>query len=154
MLAQYVLHDDKTLRYIEHALYRLEKIKITFEYHRLINSKLCQPTFNYPKFHAISYFVYCIWDYDSAVNYDTPHSKTVHKCLLKVFYKRTNKKEYDLQIWQHNICHTNIFTIKDVIIEEKTREKKKLLEVIVTLLRRPKWLKYQVLLILLENIYG
>ncbi len=25
ILAQYVLHDDKTLQYMEHALYRLEK---------------------------------------------------------------------------------------------------------------------------------
>ena len=31
MLAQYVLHDEETLRYIEHALYRLEKTKIAFE---------------------------------------------------------------------------------------------------------------------------
>ena len=54
MLAQYVLHDKETLRYMEHALYKLEKIKIAFEQHQSIDSKLCQPTFNYPKFHAIS----------------------------------------------------------------------------------------------------
>ncbi len=70
MLAQYVSHDDKTLHYMEHALYRLEKTKIAFEQHRPINSKLCWPTFNYPKFHAISHFVKCIRDYGSAVNYD------------------------------------------------------------------------------------
>ena len=57
MLAQYVLHDEETLRYIEHALYRLEKTKIAFEQQWPINSKLCQLTFNYPKFHAISHFV-------------------------------------------------------------------------------------------------
>ncbi len=57
MLAQYVSHDDETLRYMEHALYRLEKTKIAFESHRPIDAKLCRPTFNYPKFHAISHFV-------------------------------------------------------------------------------------------------
>ena len=40
MLGQYVLHDNKTLRYIEHALYRLKKTKIAFEHYRLIDSKL------------------------------------------------------------------------------------------------------------------
>ncbi len=40
MLAQYVSHDDKTLRYMEHALYKLEKTKIAFEHHRPINPKL------------------------------------------------------------------------------------------------------------------
>ena len=127
MLAQYVSHDDKTLRYMEHALYRLEKTKIAFEHHRPINSKLCWPTFNYPKFHAISHFVQCIRDYGSAVNYDTAHSEAAHKYLLKAFYNRTNKKEYNLQIRQHNVCHTNIITMKDVIIEEKAREKEGLL---------------------------
>ncbi len=38
MLAQYVLHNNKTLYYMEHALYRLENTKIAFEYYRPINS--------------------------------------------------------------------------------------------------------------------
>ncbi len=41
MLAQYVSHDEETLHYIEHVLYRLEKTKIAFEQHWLIDSKLC-----------------------------------------------------------------------------------------------------------------
>ena len=98
MLAQYVSHDDETLRYMEHALYRLEKTKIAFEHHRPIDAKLCRPTFNYPKFHATSHFVQCIRDYSSPVNYDTAHSETAHKYLLKAFYNKTNKKEYDAQI--------------------------------------------------------
>ena len=56
MLAQYVSDDNETLRYIEHALYRLEKTKIAFEHYRPMNSKLCRPMFNYPKFHAVTYF--------------------------------------------------------------------------------------------------
>lgn len=31
MLAHYVLHDNKMLCYLKHALYKLEKIKIAFE---------------------------------------------------------------------------------------------------------------------------
>ena len=40
MLVQYILHDKKTLWYIEHTLYRLEKTKIAFKHHWLIKSKL------------------------------------------------------------------------------------------------------------------
>ena len=134
MLAQYVLHDNKTLRYMEYALYRLEKTKMVFEHHWPINSKLCQPTFNYSKFYAINYFVHCIWDYDNAINYNIAHSKAAHKYLLKAFYNKTNKKEYKLQIWQHNVQNTNIIAIKDMIITEKARKKEKLFKSIADII--------------------
>ena len=76
-LAQYVLNDNKTLRCVEHVLYRLKKTKIAFEQHWPINSKLCQPTFNYPKFYIISHFVQYIWDYSNAVNNDIAYSKAM-----------------------------------------------------------------------------
>lgn len=52
----------------------------------------------------------------------------VYKYLLKAFYNKINKKEYNLQIWQHNIYYINITALKDIIIFEKAREKKKLLK--------------------------
>ena len=57
ILTQCVLYDDKMFHYMEYALYKLEKIKIVFEYHWPIDSKLYQLTFNYLKFHAIIYFI-------------------------------------------------------------------------------------------------
>lgn len=111
------------LYYIEHALYRLERTKKTFEQQRPINFKLCQTTFNYPKFYIINYYVKYILDDSSAINYDITYSKAAHKYLLKAFCKRINKKNYKLQIWQNNIWHTYIIVRKNVIIEEKTREK-------------------------------
>ncbi len=111
------------LQYMEHALYRLEKTKIVFEHHHLVNLKLYRLAFNYPKFYTISHFVQYIQNYGSAVNNDTTHSETVHKYLLKAFYNRTNKKEYYSQSGQHNIRHTNIITMKDVIlVVERGRE--------------------------------
>ena len=72
--------------------------------------------------------MYCIWNYVSAVNYNTAYSEAAHKYLLKAFYNRINKKKYDLQIWQHNILYTNIIAIKDVItVAERSRENKELL---------------------------
>ena len=128
MLAQYVLHDKEMLHYMKHALYRLEKTKIAFEQHWPIDSKLCQPTFNYPKFHAISHFVQSIWDYGSVVNYNIAYSEAANKYFLKAFYNKMNKKEYKLQIRQYKMRHTNIITMKDVIILKKTKKKEKLSE--------------------------
>ena len=47
----------------------------------------------------------------------------MHKYLFKAFYNQTNKKKYELQIWQYNMRHINIIAIKKVIILKKTREK-------------------------------
>ena len=85
MLAQYVLHDIKMLRYIEYKLYKPEKIKLVFELHRPINSKLYWPIFNFPKFQAICHFIECIWGSGGAVNYDIAYSKRGHKYLFKAF---------------------------------------------------------------------
>ncbi len=57
MLFQYLLYNNKTLFYIEHALYKLDKTKIGFENYCPINVKLFGPTFNYPKFHTITHLV-------------------------------------------------------------------------------------------------
>ena len=119
ILAQYPLHDNETLSYMDHALYRLDKTKIAFENHRPIDAKLFRPTFNYPKFHAVTHFVKCIRDYGSAINYDTAHSEAAHKYLLKAFYGRTNKKEYESQIFEHNIRHTNVIAMQDAILIAK-----------------------------------
>ena len=70
----------------------LENIIIAFEHHRLINFKLCCLTLNYLKFHVISHFVQCIYNYGSAVNYDTTYNKVAYKYLLKTFYNKTKKK--------------------------------------------------------------
>ena len=113
---------------MEHVLYRLEKTKIAFDRPQSIDSKLCQPTFNHPKFPTISHFVQYIRDYGSAINYDTAHSKVAYKYFIKVFYNKINKKEYKLQIRQYNIYHTNIIAMKDLVIEKKAREKERLSE--------------------------
>ncbi len=39
-----------------------------------------------------------------------------------------NKKEYNLWVWQYNVRHTNIITMKDMIISKKAKEKEILLE--------------------------
>ena len=75
----------------------------------------------------MNYFVEYICKYKSEINYYTVYSETAYKYLLKVFYKRINKKQYESRILQYNIRHTNILAINDVIIVVKKCRKKSLL---------------------------
>ena len=119
MLTQYLLHNNKTLFYIDYTLYRLDKTKIAFENHYSINVKLFKPTFYYPKFHTMIHFIWCIWGYGSAINYDIVHSETAYKYLLKAFYGRINKKKYKSQILEHNIHYNNVIAIQDALLIAK-----------------------------------
>ena len=113
---------------MKQTLDRLEKRKIAFEHHWLIDSKLYRLTFNYPKFYVISPFVQCIRDFGNAINYEIAHSEAGNKYLFKAFYNKTIKKGYDLQIRQHNVRHTNIIAMKDIISEKKAKKKEELLK--------------------------
>lgn len=57
MLTDYPLYNNETLFYMEHNLCRLDKIKIMFKNYCPISVTLFRPTFNYPKFHAITNFI-------------------------------------------------------------------------------------------------
>ncbi len=101
---------------MEHTLYRLDNTKVAFENHCPINAKLFRPTFNYPKFHALTHLVKYIQ------HYDTVYNKTAYKYLLKAFYRRINKKAYKLQILKYNIHHTNIIAIQNAIVIAKVQD--------------------------------
>lgn len=53
--------------------------------------------------------------YGSAVNYNTAYCKAAYKYIFKAFYNKTNNKESDLQIRQHNIQNTNIIAMKNMV---------------------------------------
>ncbi len=108
MLAQYLLYNYEILSYMDHALYKPDKTKIAFENHCLIDAKLFQPTFNYPKLHAM---IQIHLRLQKPINYDTTHSEIAQKYFLKVFYGRTHKNKYKSQILKHNICHTNVIAM-------------------------------------------
>lgn len=89
---QYLIHNNKTLFYKKHTLYKLNKMKITFDNHCSIDIKQFRPTINYPKFHAIIHFVKCIQDYGSAINYDKIYDETTHKFIFKTSIELLIKK--------------------------------------------------------------
>ena len=119
MLAQYLSHNNKTLFYMEYALYKLDKAKIAFKNHCTIDAKLFRPIFNYPNFYVMTHYIKYIQDYESAINYDIAYSKAAHKYLFKAFYGQINKKKYELQILKHNIRHTNVIIMQDAILMAK-----------------------------------
>lgn len=57
------------------------------------------------------------------INYIIVHNETIYEYLFKVFYRRTNKKEYDSHILQHHACYTHIFCMNVVIITAKRVKK-------------------------------
>lgn len=57
------------------------------------------------------------------VNYDIAQNKAVYKYFPKSFYNRTNKKEYNLQIWLYNIYHMDIFIMKNMIKADEKNNK-------------------------------
>lgn len=62
------------------------------------------------------------------VNYDIAYSKAIYKFFHKAFYNKINKKEYNLQIQQHNINNINRIVIEDIIVAtERGRENERLL---------------------------
>lgn len=56
IFAQYPLYNNKIFLYMEHTLYKLDKTKIEFDNHCLIDPKLFQLRLNYQKFYAMTYF--------------------------------------------------------------------------------------------------
>lgn len=50
----------------------------------------------------------------------------MYKYFFKAFYNRTNKKEYNSQIRSHNLRHTNIIAMKNIIaVAEMNRKNEK-----------------------------
>lgn len=91
----------------------------------------------------MSHFVQYIWDNGSTVNYDTAYNKVAYEYFFKVFYNKTNKKEYESQIRQYNVHYINIILMKDIIISEKVRvERKSYQKVLWIELHRQRWLEY------------
>jgi hypothetical protein len=122
LLAQYKTHDDETLRYLEQALYRIDRTKAVFKRFRPIDKATDEGHFNFPKFHAMTHYTSCIREYGAADNFDTEHSEAAHKYHVKAFYGRTNKRQgYEDQICLHNTRRINMLAMTNVLFHKKSR---------------------------------
>lgn len=119
MMAQYRTHDAETLRYMDHALYRMDKLKEIFRGFRPVDKDTNQGHFNFPKFHVITHYPEFIRRFGGADGSDTSHPEAAHKYLLKAFYGRTNKREGFLtQILHHNTRRTRMQAMEDVLLSQ------------------------------------
>ena len=121
LMAQYKTHDDETLRYMEQALYRIDKMKVAFRALRPLDKSTDEGHFNFPKFHVMTHYTSFIRDFGAADNYDTEHSEAGHKYHVKDFYGRTNKNRgYQGQICLHNTRRMNMLAMEDVLFHDQS----------------------------------
>jgi hypothetical protein len=122
LLAQYKTHDDETLRYLDHALYRIDKTKVAFKALRPVDKATDEGYFNFPKFHVMTHYMSCIRDFGAADNFDTEHSEAGHKYHVKAFYRRTNKRQgYEDQICLHNTRRISMIAMEDILFHGQSR---------------------------------
>ncbi|KAI9840208.1 MAG: hypothetical protein M1837_001836 [Sclerophora amabilis] len=116
IMARYRTHDEDTVRYMSHALYRVDKLKEVFRQYRPQDRRTEEGHFNFPKFHAITHYVDFIREFGSTDGFDTSHSEAAHRYLVKAFYGRTNKRDdYLEQILKHNTRRLNVLAMEDIL---------------------------------------
>ena len=93
LIAQYKTHNEETLHYLDHALYRIDKTKVAFKALRPVDKVTDEGHFNFLKFHVMTHYTSCIRDFGAADGFDTEHSEAGHKYHVKAFYGRTNKRQ-------------------------------------------------------------
>ncbi len=112
----YYIHDNNTLRYIEQALYRLEKYINIFRDFRPKDDD-GEGHFNFTKIYALSYYTWSIRIYRTAKGVDTSYFERSYIYIIKELYKRTNKRKgFKLYILYANTRYVNIIALWDSII--------------------------------------
>ncbi len=136
VIARYTFHDMKFLKYFDHALYYIDKLKDVFKdlrskisHRKTVNENnddnvnLKKWHFNFFKFHVISHYKELIELYKSVKDFDIEHFKVIHKYLVKCFYQFMNKREnFEIQIMQHNTWLINMLIFEDMIKHQKFRK--------------------------------
>jgi hypothetical protein len=125
ILAQYHLHEEEILWYLEHALFQLNKLKNVFHHLRSERSDTDVDHFNISKLHAMTHYASQIQRYDSADNFNTKHSKIAYKYLIKIFFDCINKwNTFQTQLLHHNTQHLNLLAMKDILLYRDIRQSK------------------------------
>ncbi len=125
ILAQYYLHDEETLQYLEHALFWLNKLKNVFRHLQSEHSDTDINHFNISKLHAMTHYASQIQRYNSADNFNTKYSEIAHKHLIKIFFDHINKWEmFQKQLLHHNTWHLNLLAMKDILLYKDIKQSK------------------------------
>jgi len=91
ILAQYHLHDEEILQYLEHTFFQLNKLKNVFHHLRSEHSDTDVNHFNISKLHAMTHYASQIQRYNNVDNFNIKHSEIAYKHLIKIFFNCINK---------------------------------------------------------------
>jgi hypothetical protein len=86
-LAQYTLHDDDTLGYMETALITWHRSKSCFV------DLGAHEDLNIPKFHSLQHYIECIRFFGTTNNYNTEMFERLHIDFAKKGWRATNKRD-------------------------------------------------------------
>src|SRR5271165_5003724 len=70
LIAQYKTYNSKTLCYIEHALYRINRMKVAFRALCPLDKFTNEGYFNFSKFYIMTYYTLFIWDFRAIDNFN------------------------------------------------------------------------------------
>ena len=115
MLARFRSHNTATLEYMEHALFRMDKLKWVFSKYRP------DAQFNFPKFHVVTHYMDYIRRFGTLDGVDTAHGESAHPIIVKEPYKRTNKrKDFEDQIIRHDARRLAMSSIENTYLVQNT----------------------------------
>ena len=99
IITRYAFYNTKFLKYLNHVLYYINKLKDVFKdlrlkisYKKTVNENdddsvnLKKRHFNFFKFHVILYYKEFIKLYESVKDFNIKHFKAIHKYFIKCFY--------------------------------------------------------------------
>lgn len=106
-MAQYKFYIDKTLRYMKHALYRINQTERAFRNTCQMDAMIQRDRkrhFNFLKWHVILCYRKWIKRYRSTMDFIIGIRETIYITQIKNFFKQTNiRKDYKRQILDHNV---------------------------------------------------
>ncbi len=94
LMTQYRFHDENTLRYFNHVLFRINSFKNEFKHLRSSDKNTQNDHFNFLKFHVMSHYAEFIRKYETVDEYDTSYDEIKHKYMFKKYYERINKRDF------------------------------------------------------------
>jgi hypothetical protein len=120
LIAQYRLHDEQILRYLNQTFFRVNFFKNVFRETRQFAQENENEHFNFFKFHVMSHYSDFIRKYDTIDDYDISHNEIKQKYMIKQYYDKINKKEtFQKQLIQHNKRRMKILVMKNIMRYEK-----------------------------------
>ena len=123
LIAQYHSYNETTLEYLSQVLMRINVYKQAIQLYCHVDNNV-ERQFDFPKFHAITYYADNICAMGITNGFDLVHFEKYHIVILKVFYNRTNKHEFfQEQLLWHNKRRIKVLVMRNILVSLYTRDR-------------------------------